>query len=258
MAISLLPYSFQWLIVPPSASVFNRWHAGARDDGWSSFEKIQASDWNEDTESLLDFCTSVCHWDFVVLTPCTSNALYCAVTCSVLMLDEAHERTLYTDIAIGLLKKVMLGQSIIWTTNHFTCQTIIFVIQPQKTQHKIKPFFFLFFSPRVLVLCSIDSEEAARPEADCGLSHSGRQGDCIIKMNRYVWAERNGNKETDKGKSWCQVRPHCTDICDALTKKRHNEAMAVLSIKRASWNAISAICRLLKMSFNLNLSLQST
>lgn len=28
---------------------------------------------------------------------------------SVLMLDEAHERTLYTDIAIGLLKKVMYG-----------------------------------------------------------------------------------------------------------------------------------------------------
>ena len=27
---------------------------------------------------------------------------------SVLMLDEAHERTLYTDIAIGLLKKVTL------------------------------------------------------------------------------------------------------------------------------------------------------
>lgn len=31
---------------------------------------------------------------------------YCAVLLSVLMLDEAHERTLYTDIAIGLLKKV--------------------------------------------------------------------------------------------------------------------------------------------------------
>lgn len=28
------------------------------------------------------------------------------VILSVLMLDEAHERTLYTDIAIGLLKKV--------------------------------------------------------------------------------------------------------------------------------------------------------
>lgn len=34
------------------------------------------------------------------------GGLNCAVICSVLMLDEAHERTLYTDIAIGLLKKV--------------------------------------------------------------------------------------------------------------------------------------------------------
>lgn len=31
---------------------------------------------------------------------------------SVLMLDEAHERTLYTDIAIGLLKKVPQVQNI--------------------------------------------------------------------------------------------------------------------------------------------------
>uniref|UniRef100_A0A3Q3IK60 Helicase ATP-binding domain-containing protein n=1 Tax=Monopterus albus TaxID=43700 RepID=A0A3Q3IK60_MONAL len=30
----------------------------------------------------------------------------CSVILSVLMLDEAHERTLYTDIAIGLLKKI--------------------------------------------------------------------------------------------------------------------------------------------------------
>ena len=27
-------------------------------------------------------------------------------SCSVVMIDEAHERTLYTDIIIGLLKKV--------------------------------------------------------------------------------------------------------------------------------------------------------
>ncbi len=34
-----------------------------------------------------------------------SNVI-CSFLLSVLMLDEAHERTLYTDIAIGLLKKV--------------------------------------------------------------------------------------------------------------------------------------------------------
>lgn len=37
--------------------------------------------------------------------------MYCAVILSVLMLDEAHERTLYTDIAIGLLKKVIPADS---------------------------------------------------------------------------------------------------------------------------------------------------
>lgn len=41
-----------------------------------------------------------------------SNVLYGSVTLSVLMLDEAHERTMYTDIAIGLLKKVMLVYSV--------------------------------------------------------------------------------------------------------------------------------------------------
>lgn len=41
-----------------------------------------------------------------------SNVLYRSVILSVLMLDEAHERTLYTDIAIGLLKKVMLVNSV--------------------------------------------------------------------------------------------------------------------------------------------------
>ncbi len=37
-----------------------------------------------------------------------SDVFYCAAILSVLMLDEAHERTLYTDIAIGLLKKVII------------------------------------------------------------------------------------------------------------------------------------------------------
>lgn len=37
---------------------------------------------------------------------------YRDVLLSVLMLDEAHERTLYTDIAIGLLKKVIPADSV--------------------------------------------------------------------------------------------------------------------------------------------------
>lgn len=41
-----------------------------------------------------------------------SNVFCCAVILSVLMLDEAHERTMYTDIAIGLLKKVIPADSV--------------------------------------------------------------------------------------------------------------------------------------------------
>lgn len=44
-----------------------------------------------------------------------TDALYRPVTRSVLMLDEAHERTLYTDIAIGLLKKVNPAQNLNFT-----------------------------------------------------------------------------------------------------------------------------------------------
>ncbi|OXB63089.1 hypothetical protein ASZ78_005432, partial [Callipepla squamata] len=64
---------------------------------------------------------------------------------SVLMLDEAHERTLYTDIAIGLLKKV-----------HF-----FFHLQ------------FMFFVSLIL-----DSKEAWRSSADCGFSHLGCREQC--------------------------------------------------------------------------------
>lgn len=38
---------------------------------------------------------------------------------SVLMLDEAHERTLYTDIAIGLLKKVMTADSLLFNSDMY-------------------------------------------------------------------------------------------------------------------------------------------
>lgn len=37
---------------------------------------------------------------------------------SVLMLDEAHERTLYTDIAIGLLKKVIFFFNVLFICFH--------------------------------------------------------------------------------------------------------------------------------------------
>lgn len=50
-----------------------------------------------------------------------TNVLHCTLTQSVLMLDEAHERTLYTDIAIGLLKKVMPAE----TNLNFTLMSLI-------------------------------------------------------------------------------------------------------------------------------------
>lgn len=48
-----------------------------------------------------------------------------AVILSVLMLDEAHERTLYTDIAIGLLKKVIPADSVSGTIYPFSSMKII-------------------------------------------------------------------------------------------------------------------------------------
>ena len=58
--------------------------------------------WLRNTSLRLNINGGFIVWVHPVLTPgiCLSFLL------SVLMLDEAHERTLYTDIAIGLLKKV--------------------------------------------------------------------------------------------------------------------------------------------------------
>lgn len=83
------------------------------------------------------------------------------------MLDEAHERTLYTDIAIGLLKKVMPLDTATETNSNFI--NLYFI------HHKKK--YTVFIPTSVSTVSFTDSEEAARPEADCGLCHSGCQGD---------------------------------------------------------------------------------
>lgn len=70
---------------------------------------------------------------------------------------------------------------------------------------------------------SADSEKAARPETDCGLCHSGCQGDCIIKMNRYAWLVKREMTKTDEGRSWCQVRSQCSDM-PRLTQWGHESA----------------------------------
>lgn len=175
--------------------------------------------------------------------------LYCVVILSVLMLDEAHERTLFTDIAIGLLKKVMPTHSS--ANNPFKSNFKLFILSIAfKSSHKLRvPRFPFVLRPSFFVVPSLDSEEAARPEADRGLSHSGRQGDCIIKMNRYAWVGRKEKQRDRNGKSWCQVRSHCTDICDTLMKQRHNQARSAHNIKQVSWSAISEIYFCFKKSF---------
>lgn len=65
--------------------------------------------------------------------------LFC---CSVLMLDEAHERTLYTDIAIGLLKKVTLYLLLIFCQMRisvgFLCLLFSLTSQIQKKRRDLR------------------------------------------------------------------------------------------------------------------------
>lgn len=79
------------------------------------------------------------------------------------MLDEAHERTLYTDIAIGLLKKV---------------SSLVPLMKPSQS--------YSTSSESDVSSSPLDSEKAARSEADCGICHAGCQGDWLIKMNLMI------------------------------------------------------------------------
>ena len=103
------------------ASVSYRWHVGARDDGGSSFEKIQVLI-TLNCENWLLLLKRV--WWALFLT-----LMFCVVILSVLILDEAHERTLYTDIAIGLLKKVTPAQSFTGTNERIHSQLFKFVLK---------------------------------------------------------------------------------------------------------------------------------
>ena len=55
----------------------------------------------------------------------------CYVVDSVIMLDEAHERTLYTDIVIGLLKKVVQMDLLVHVFLRLTFFSLHFVICSQ-------------------------------------------------------------------------------------------------------------------------------
>lgn len=122
-----------------------------------------------------------CLSDTLVLFHAFILMCYFAVL-SVLMLDEAHERTLYTDIAIGLLKKVFPSLF------PLHLEQLSFLVYLKFTLHMAIKTELVCFSHSVHTAhCpSVDSEKTARPETDCGLCNSGCQGDCIIKMNRYA------------------------------------------------------------------------
>lgn len=122
------------------------------------------------------------------------------------MLDEAHERTLYTDIAIGLLKKVMSADAVSGLKSKGTARPSLKLLITSPAMKIILGKLWLNFlsfrlsiSIHTLTFSSTDSEEEARPAADCGLCHSGCQGDCIIKMNRYAWLARKEKQRQRRG-----------------------------------------------------------
>lgn len=86
-----------WYLLLSSLSVSDRWDVGSGDDVWPAVKEIQVKPPH--------ICQRWFTEDGFISWHVQTSVLF---RCSVLMLDEAHERTLYTDIAIGLLKKVTL------------------------------------------------------------------------------------------------------------------------------------------------------
>ena len=110
--------------------------------------------------NILIFIFTNIHTSFKLVIHWNNCTVY-----SVIILDEAHERTLYTDIIVGLMKKVGINVFI----------KTITLSPPHVENGRPKPCASLKY--KLFQSLTTDHEEERRHASHCVFSHSGCRGD---------------------------------------------------------------------------------